>query len=60
VAFIHQYQVIALKGVHSNCLGAHLIPQAGDFKNLDRLASEQAATVLVEDFGRDTGELEFS
>jgi hypothetical protein len=60
VALVHQYQVVALEGVDGDGLVAHLVAQPGHFEDLDRLAGEQPAPVLVEQFGFDARRLELA
>ena len=57
VAFVHEHKVVALEGIHGDGLVAHIVSQPRDFENLHRLACEQAATVLVEDFRIDSSGL---
>ena len=58
--FIHEHQVVPLKGVDGDGPVTHLVAQPGHFENLYRLPAEQPAAVLVEQLSVDARCLELA
>ena len=53
MAFIDQHQIITLEGIDGDGLIAHLISKLVNVQDFDRVTSEQAASVLIEQFRLD-------
>ena len=59
MAFVHQHQVVALKGLGRNRLVAHLIGQLRDLDHIHPTLEQRTGLIFVKGMGVDAGLMEF-